>query len=236
MADGGFLSRLSKRLSDLLPSADVLEQQQPEAVYEAAIQARTEQHAELKEALAGLLVLRNELSRKRDETLAERSELDVRLERSLGDEQGEESVELLQRKQDVGERLAAVDAELSQVQQDAEVGRTSLLDLQASIEQLRQEKVSALARLEAVEARLKVQEALDGSSQSADSRALDTVRGHVAQRSAEADVNTELGEAQIDAKLDVLDAQAARSTAQEELQALKEARDARRAAEQDDES
>ena len=62
-----------------------------------------------------------------------------------------------------------------------------------------------------------------------DIQALDNVRDHVARKQAEADVNSELGDAEIGSKLKKIQAQAGTATARNKLEALKKARDSERA-------
>ena len=60
-------------------------------------------------------------------------------------------------------------------------------------------------------------------------QALDNVRDHIARKQAEADVNAEIGDAEIGNKLKKIQAQAGTASARAKLEALKKARDADKA-------
>ena len=146
-------------------------------------------------------------------------------------EQDEDEVALvlLQRKEDTEKRVTSIEGELEQAREDAEAAKASIVTFQAEIEKLQREKAATLAKLETAEARIKIQETLDGMSLDADIQALDNVRDHVARKQAEADVNSELGDAEIGSKLKKIQAQAGTATARNKLEALKKARDSERA-------
>jgi phage shock protein A len=71
------------------------------------------------------------------------------------------------------------------------------------------------------EARIQVQETLDGLSTDADIQALEGVRTHIEKLQAEAEMGSELGDVSLDAKLEQIKAQARDSNAQSQLDALK---------------
>ena len=86
-----------------------------------------------------------------------------------------------------------------------------------------------MAKMENAEARIQIQETLSGLSMQADIKALDNVRDHIDRLQAEADVSTEIGDAEIGRKLDRIKKAAGTATARAQLEALKKARDAERA-------
>ena len=227
MAEGGFFSRITNLWSGFLSLfVGNMEKENPEAVYEAAIQARKRSYDDLKKAVSGIIVLRNKLSKELDEKRRELDGLDAQI--AVAVEQGEDDVALvlLQRKEDSTTRVVAIEAELERAQQDAETAKSSIVAFQAEIEKLQREKASALAKLETAEARIKIQDTLDGMSLEADIQALDNVRDHIARKEAEADVNAEIGDAEIGTKLKKIQAQAGTASARSKLEALKKARDA----------
>ncbi len=229
MAEGGFFSRISNLWSGFLSLfIGNIEKENPEAVYEAAIQARKKKYDELKKAVSGIIVLRNKLSKELDEKTSELNELDGQIRVAVEQDEDEVALVLLQRKEDAEKRVASIEGELEQARTDAEAAKASIVTFQAEIEKLQREKAATLARLETAEARIKIQETLDGMSLDADIQALDNVRDHVARKQAEADVNSELGDAEIGSKLKKIQAQAGTATARNKLEALKRARDSER--------
>lgn len=230
MAEGGFFSRIANLWTGFLSLfVGNIEKDNPEAVYEAAIQARKKKYDELKKAVSGIIVLRNKLSKELEEKSAELNELDAQVRVAVEQDEDEVALVLLQRKEDAEKRIAEIEGELEQARQDAEDAKASIVTFQAEIEKLQREKAAVLAKLETAEARIKIQETLDGMSLDADIQALDNVREHVARKQAEADVNAELGDAEIGSKLKKIQSQAGTASARAKLEALKKARDAERA-------
>ena len=229
MADGGFFSRIANLWGGFLSLfIGNIEKENPEAVYEAAIQARKKKYDELKKAVSGIIVLRNKLSKELEEKTAELNELDAQVRVAVEQDEDDVALVLLQRKEDAEKRIGSIEGELEQARQDAEAAKASIVTFQAEIEKLQREKAASLAKLETAEARIKIQETLDGMSLDADIQALDNVRDHVARKQAEADVNSELGEAEIGSKLKKIQAQAGTASARAKLEALKKARDSER--------
>jgi phage shock protein A len=81
-----------------------------------------------------------------------------------------------------------------------------------------------LARLRSAEARLRIQEQLDGLSVDADVKALENVREHITTVVAEAALGREMEEASVDARLAAVGARSAEIAARQELERLKAAR------------
>ena len=230
MAEGGFFSRIANLWTGFLSLfVGNIEKENPEAVYEAAIQARKKKYDELKKAVSGIIVLRNKLAKELEEKSAELNELDAQVRMAVETDEDEAALVLLQRKEDAEKRIAEIEGELEQARQDAEDAKASIVTFQAEIEKLQREKAAVLAKLETAEARIKIHETLDGMSLDADIQALDNVRDHVARKQAEADVNAEIGDAEIGSKLKKIQAQAGTASARAKLEALKKARDAERA-------
>ena len=230
MAEGGFFSRISNLWTGFLSLfVGNIEKENPEAVYEAAIQARKRKYDDLKKAVSGIIVLRNKLAKELEEKQQELDGLDAQIAVAVEQDEDDVALVLLQRKEDAEARIASIEKELEQARQDAEAAKASIVSFQAEIEKLQREKAAALAKLETAEARIKIQETLDGMSMEADIQALDNVRDHIARKQAEADVNAEIGDAEIGNKLKKIQAQAGTASARAKLEALKKARDADKA-------
>ena len=81
-----------------------------------------------------------------------------------------------------------------------------------------------LAKLETAEARIKMQETLDGFSLDADVQALDNIRSSINKKVAEADVNAEMANESLDNKLERLKEKGSSLRAQKKLEELKKKR------------
>jgi phage shock protein A len=81
-----------------------------------------------------------------------------------------------------------------------------------------------MARLRSAEAKLRIQQQLEGLSVEADVKALENVREHIQNTVAEANLNKELAGSDLDARLRELRTQTGEVTARSELERLKAAR------------
>jgi len=78
-----------------------------------------------------------------------------------------------------------------------------------------------LEKMNSAQARIKIQEQLDGLSVDEEVRALDTVRTHIKNTIAEANLGKELSESSLDSRLAALKNQTGDVTAKAELEAMK---------------
>ncbi len=230
MAEGGFFARLGNLWGGFLSLfVGNLEKDNPEAVYEAAINARKKQYAELKKAVSGIIVLRNKLAAELDEKQKQAADIDGQIAAAVEAEEDDVALVLLQRKDELTARIAQIDVELDAARQEAENAKASIITFQSEIEKLEREKVQMLAKKENAEARIKIQDSLDGLSMQADIKALDNVRDHISRLHAEADVNAEIGDAGLNKKLEKIKAAAGTASARAQLEALKQARESNKA-------
>jgi phage shock protein A len=170
------------------------ERQNPRAVYEEAIHQRTQQYRELKEAVAGILYMRNKLEAEIAERRAEIARLHDDVRRSVRSGQDELSVTLIARKQMLLEELERAERELEGVRAEAEEAKSNLVRFREEIRSLVQEKSRMLATLASAQARRRMSEAIEGLSVDADMRALEGVRDHIARVSTEGALERELGD------------------------------------------
>ncbi len=230
MAEGGFFSRIGNLWRGFLSLfVGNLEKSNPEAVYEAAINARKEQYKDLKKAVSGIIVLRNKLSNELEEKNREVANLDAQIQAAVDTEEDDVALILLQRKEELTTRIGQIEAELGRAKEEAEAAKASIVTFQAEIEKLEREKDAMLAKKENAEARIQIQDTLSGMSMQADIKALDNVRDHINKLQAEADVSSEIGDAEIGRKLDKIKQKAGTATARAQLEALKKAREASKA-------
>jgi phage shock protein A len=170
------------------------EHKAPEVVYEQAIAERVRQYRELKNAVAGILYMRNKIEAEIADRRAEIARLhdDVRRSVRRGDE--ESSLSLIAHKQALFEELERAENELEQVRIQGEEAKSNLVRFREEIRSLVREKGRMLATLANARARRRLQSAIEGLSIDAEMDALENVREHISRVVLEGEVNKELGE------------------------------------------
>lgn len=231
MAEGGFFDRLSNLINGFFSLfIGNAEKRNPEAVYEAAIEERIKKHRDIKKAVSGIVYLRNKLT---DELAGKEKELrDVNAQIPVAVESGDDDVALvlLQKKNELEKQIADLNTELEKVSKQADEAKEGLVAFAAEIDKLKRERDAMLAKKATAEARIKIQESLDGLSTDADLKALETVREHINKLGAEADVGSELKNDSLDARLKKIKEKAGDATARSQLDELKKQMAARSAA------
>jgi phage shock protein A len=170
------------------------ERRNPAAVYEQAIEDRTRQYRDLKEAVAAILYMRNKLAAEIHERRIEvvRVEDDVRA--AVGSGQDELSLTLIEHKQRLAEELERAERELDAVRGEADEAKGNLLRFREELRSLSREKGRMLATLTNAVARRRLGEALQGLSLDPDVRALDGVRERIARIATEGQLDRELAD------------------------------------------
>lgn len=220
-----FFSRLGNLISGFFSMfIGGMEESNPAAVYEAAINERLKKHKELKKAISGIVYLRNKTQNELEESLKELEEIEYQLEAALETGEDDLAVMLIERQDSLQTAIRQQEADLMKVSEQAEESKKALQQFQAEIEKLRREKDEMLAKVETAEARIKIQESLDGLSLDADVQALDNVRSSIHKKVAEADVNSEIANASLDNKLAKLKEKGSSLKAQRKLEELKRKR------------
>ena len=218
----GFFKRLWNLIAGFFGAGvSSLEAENPEAVYESAINERIARHAELKKAVGGIVFLRNKTSTELEGKEKELKEVNQQIPVAVASNEDEVALVLLQRKSALEAAIAALKAELEKISVQAEEAKKSLIAFQSEIEKLKRERDEMLAKKATAEARLKIQSSLDGLSTDADIRALDNVREHIGKLSAQADVGAEIQGGGLDAKLTRVREQAGDLAARAQLDELK---------------
>jgi phage shock protein A len=194
----------------------------PQAVYEQAIAERTRRYRELKEAVAGILYMRNKIQAELADHRAEVAQLheDVRRAVERGDD--ELALALIRQRQALEEEIERSQKELESVRQEAEEAKGNLARFREEIRGLEREKVRTLATLANAHARRRVQETLEGLSVDADLRALEGVREYAARAAHEGRLGEELGEdGELRARVKAIRREARDEATREELETLK---------------
>lgn len=200
------------------------EHRNPEAVYEAAIQERLDQYVRLRAAAAGVLYMRSKLGTQLAAASAELARVGRELDLAVERDDDAVALALIGRRDRLAGEVERLGAELTELTVEAETAKRNLVAFQDEIARLRDEKVRMLARLAHAQARLRLQETLDGLSPDADIRALDSVRTHVEQLVAEVHLSRDVADTELERRLtSIRDAEAV-AAAQAQLEELKRAR------------
>jgi phage shock protein A len=164
----------------------------PRAVYEQAIAERLRRYGELKEAVAGILYLRNKLEGEIRERRGEMLQLAADVQRAVRKGDDGFALALVTHKQELTGEAERAERELGALQREAETAKENLIRFREEIGALEREKGRALAVLAGVQARRQVRSVLEGLSVEADVRALENLREHIAKQASEVQLEHEL--------------------------------------------
>jgi phage shock protein A len=225
----GMLSRLGNLWRGFLRLwiSDV-EKEHPEIAYENAIDSMIEKYSRLKSATAAIIRRREETGERFKQAAAELAQTEAELETAVDTGQDDLALILIQKKNQLSTEVTEMKVEMDSAQKDADSAKQSLLGVQSQIRKLQAEKDSMLAKMQSSQARIKVQEQLDGLSVDAEVKALDNVRQHIKNTIAEANLGKELSESSLDSRLAALRSQVGDVQSRNQLAELK----AKRAAQQ----
>jgi phage shock protein A len=205
-----------------------IEQEHPEIAYENAINSMIGKYAKLKSATAAIIRRREELDDRFKKAQAELAQTEAELNTAVETNQDDLAVVLIQKKNTLNTEIAELQGDMQTAHSDADSAKTSLLGVQSEIGKLKEERDSMLAKMQSAQARLRIQEQLDGLSVDDEVRALDNVRTHIKNTIAEANLGKELSDSSLDSRLAGLRSQVGDVQAKQELASLK----ARKAAQQ----
>ncbi|MGH7814854.1 MAG: PspA/IM30 family protein [Candidatus Binataceae bacterium] len=200
------------------------EARDPEAVYEAAISDRVHRYQQLKSAAAGVIYMRNKLERELHEKTAEITEVAEEAAQAADLNEDNFAVILIQRRHALEADCTRLREELTDLTREAEDAKKNLIAFKSEIDNLKIEKAKMLARLKNAQARVRIQHALEQLSYDDDVRALEEVRESIQQVLAQAGVNREIANSELDEKLAAIRRSKAEARAREELAELKRSR------------
>jgi phage shock protein A len=198
-----------------------IEKDHPEIAYENAINSMTVKYAKLKSATAAIIRRREELDERYKRATADLKQTEAELNTAVETNQDDLAVVLIQKKNQLNADITDTKTEMDQAHNDADSAKSSLLAVQSEIKKLKAERETMLAKMQSAQARIKIQEQLDGLSVDDEVRALDTVRNHIKNTIAEANLGKELSDSSLDSRLAALKNQTGDVTARAELDALK---------------
>jgi len=196
------------------------ERQNPRAVYEEAIHERVRQYRELKEAVAGILYMRNKLEAEITERRVEIAGIHDEVRRGIRRGQDDVALTLIARKQQLMSELEHAERELEGLRSEAEEAKVNLVSFRDEIRSLEREKGRMLATLANAQARRRMQEALEGLSVDAEMQALEGVREHIARVATEGSLERELGNEPMRSRLAAIRDEARQDAARRELDEL----------------
>ena len=223
----GFFDRLFNMVSGFFNSLiGSVEQQNPEIVYERSIQESKKKLKDLKEAVSGIYHLRNKTRAELEEKEALLVDINDQLEVALDEGDDEIALTLSDEQISLEGSVESLRQDLANYENQCESAMDALNSHTNHIRKLQKEKHEMLAKVKSAEARMKIQESLDGLSLDADSQALDNVRESIEKKVAQADIGSELHENSIENRLAKIKAKSGNVKARRRLEELK----ARRAA------
>jgi len=225
----GVISRLSNLWKGFLSIwISDIEKEHPEIAYENAINSMVTKYARLKSATASIIRRREEIDERYQAATKELAQTEAELNTAVSTNQDDLAVILIQKKNQLTNDITDMKGEMETAKNDADSAKTSLLSVQTEIRKLKAERDTMLAKMQSAQARINIQEQLDGISVDEEVRALDTVRTHIKNTIAEANLGKELADSSLDSRLSKLRSEVGDVQAREELAAIK----ARKAAQQ----
>jgi phage shock protein A len=224
MASVGFFGRLANLWRGFISIwiSDV-EKKHPEIAYENAINSMIEKYTQLKKATAAIIRRREEIDVRLQEKAKELAQIEADLSTSLETNQQDLGMILIQKQKALSEEVAGLKGDLETARKDADSAKASLVQVQAEIKKLKSEKDNMLAKMASAQARLRIQEQLEGLSVDAEVKALDNVRDHIKNTIAQANLGKELGESDLDTRLKALRQQTGEATSKQEWERLRAA-------------
>ncbi|HEU4538514.1 MAG TPA: PspA/IM30 family protein, partial [Polyangiaceae bacterium] len=200
-----------------------IEKEHPEIAYENALASMVEKYSKLKRATAAVIRRREDVTNRLDVKTKELAQVEGELAVAIETGQDDLGLILVQKKNQLTTEVDEMKAEAAVAQKDADGAKNALLMVQSEIRKLQAEKDSMLAKMASAQVRTRINEQLDGLSVDAEIKALDTVRSHIKNTIAEANLNDELRSNDLDTRLAALRQQSGDVTAKQQLAQLKAA-------------
>jgi phage shock protein A len=220
----GFFSRMGNLWRGFLSLwvSDV-ERNHPEIAYENAINSMVEKYSGLKRATASIIRRREDLEARHAAQAKELAQTTQDLTVAVETNQDDLAVVLIQKKNQLETDVGELEQEMQAAIKDADNAKASLMQVQTEIKKLRSEKDAMLARLQSAQARIRIQEQLEGLSVESEVKALENVREHIKTTVAQANLDKELAETSLEKRLAGLRAQSGEVAARQQLEQLKAA-------------
>jgi phage shock protein A len=230
MADSGFFTRLANLWHGFVSLwISDIEKAHPEIAYENAINSMIEKYSQLKRATAAIIRRREDIEQRLQTQTKELAQVTADLNVAVETAQDDLAMVLIQKKNALEAEVSELRGDMDTAAKDADGAKAALMQVQADIKKLKAEKDVMLAKMASAQARLRIQEQLDGLSVDAEVKALDTVREHIKNTVAAANLGKELQETSLDQRLAALRQKSGDVTARQQLDAMKAAAAAKKA-------
>ncbi|MBI3726983.1 MAG: PspA/IM30 family protein [Burkholderiales bacterium] len=225
MSDSNFIARLSNLWSGFVSLwiTDV-EKRHPEIAYQNSIDSMISKYTKLKAATAAIIRRRQDVEARLKSEQAELASITADLEGAIATNQDDLAVVLIQKKNALDASVAALQDDMKVAQTDADDAKDSLLQVKGEIDKLKAEKDRMLAQMHSAQARVSIQNQLEGLSVDAEVKALSNVRDHIKNTVAEANLGQELRSSDLDVRLAKLRQSSGAVTAKQQLEDMKRAR------------
>ncbi len=198
-----------------------VETEHPEIVYQNSIDAITQKALQLRNAAAAIIRRRDELEDRFETKSRELKETEAQLQVAVNNGDEEVGTLLVEKMEALQGEVADLTLEYEQGKKDADDVKSALLRIQSERGKLIAEKDRMMAKLASADARIKVQEQLDGLSMDSDVKALDNVRTHIKTRVAAANLGKELSESSLDSRLEKIKSQVGNVQAKTKFEELR---------------
>ena len=181
-----------------------VEKEHPEIAYQNSIDAMLGRYNKLKDVTAAILRRREDISARLTKQEGELVQVSQDLDAAVATSQDDLALVLIQKKDALTASIAGLKTELEQAAHDAEEAKSSLNSIKGEIQKLKDERDTMLAKMHSAQARIQIQDQLEGLSVDAEVRALNSVREHINNTAARAKLGAELAESDLDHKLAAL--------------------------------
>jgi phage shock protein A len=189
-----------------------------------------EKYSKLKYATGAIIRRREDLDARVAQATKDLAQTEAELNVAVDTKQDDLAVVLIQKKNALTQTLSDLRGDLDTAQRDATAAKNSILSVQGEIKKLKEERDVMLARMQSAQARLRIQDQLEGLSVDNEVKALDTVREHIKNTIAQANLGDELSSSSLDSRLAALKTQAGDVEAKQQLAELRAKRAAQQAA------
>ncbi len=222
MSDIAFFTRIANLFKGFLSIfISDIEKEHPEIAYENAINSMVGKYSKLKAATAAIIRRREDIDERLKRATTDLAQTDAELNAAIATGQDDLALILIQKKNQLASQAVELQGDMETARKDADDAKSSILQVQSEIKKLKAERDVMLARMQSAQARIKIQEQLEGLSVDAEVKALDNVREHIKNTIAQANLGRELADTSLDSRLEALKTQAGDVQAKQQLAELK---------------
>lgn len=199
-----------------------LEVKNPSIAYENMINSLKKDYETVRSTTSALMRRQAEIKERLTTAKQQMLEVTADLSAAVGKDDTL-AVVLIEKQEELKTTIEDLEKEFSVADEDAKNGLASLNSIVIEIKKMKSEKDRMLAKLKSAEARQKINDMLDDLSTENRTQAIASVREHINNKVAEANLSDQLRENDIDVRLKKLRATSSSSSAQAKLEQLKQA-------------